>query len=43
MIELGQTREIPPERKAVAAEGISGIFSKPRYSCGRNISVVFYT
>ena len=43
MIELGQTREIPPERKAVAVEGISGIFSKPRYSCGRNTSVVFYT
>ena len=36
-------REVPPERKAVAVEGISGIFSKPRYSCGRNTSVVFYT
>ena len=42
MIELGQTREIPPERKAVAVDGISGIFSKPRYGCGRNISVVFH-
>jgi hypothetical protein len=41
MIERGQTREVPPERKAVAVEGISGIFSKPRYGCGRNISVVF--
>ena len=36
-------REIPPERKAVAVEGISGIFSKPEHGCGRNISVVFYT
>ena len=41
MIELGQTREIPPERKAVAVEGISAILSKPRHGCGRNISVVF--
>ena len=39
----GQTREIPPERKAVAVEGLSGIFSKPRHGCGRNTSVVFYT
>ena len=37
----GQSREIPPERKAVAVEGISGILSKPRHGCGRNISVVF--
>ena len=37
----GQSREIPPERKAVAVEGISDIFSKPRHGCGRNISVVF--
>jgi len=36
-----QPREIPPERKAVAVKGISGIFSKPRHGCGRNISVVF--
>ena len=36
-------REIPPERKAVAVEGISGILSEPRHGCGRNISVVFYT
>ena len=36
-------REVPPERKTVAVEGISGIFSKPRHGCGRNISVVFYT
>ena len=43
MIERGLTREIPPERKAVAVEGISGIFSKPGHGCGRNISVVFYT
>jgi len=43
MIERGQTREIPPERKTVAVEGISGIFSEPRYGCGRNSSVVFYT
>ena len=43
MIERGQTREIPPARKAVAVEGISGIFSEPRHGCGRNISVVFYT
>jgi len=43
MIERGQTREIPPERKAVAVESLSGIFSKPRYGCGRNSSVVFYT
>ena len=37
------SREIPPERKAVAVEGISGILSKPRHGCGRNTSVVFYT
>ena len=37
----GRTREVPPERKAVAVEGISGILSKPRHGCGRNISVVF--
>ena len=43
MIERGQTREIPPERQAVAVEGISGIFSKPRHGCGRNLSVVLYT
>ena len=35
--------EVPPERKAVAVEGISGIFSKPGYGSGRTISVVFYT
>ena len=35
--------EIPPERKAVAVEGISAILSKPRHGCGRNISVVFHT
>ena len=35
--------EIPPERKAVAVEGISGIFSEPRHGCGRNLSVVLYT
>ena len=39
---MRQRNEIPPSRKAVAVEGISGIFSKPRYSCGRNISVVFH-
>jgi len=33
--------EIPPSCKAVAVEGISGILSKPRHGCGRNISVVF--
>ena len=32
--------EVPPERKAVAVEGISGIFSKPRYGCGRNLSLI---
>ena len=37
----GQSREIPPERKAVAVEGLSVILSKPRHGCGRNISVVF--
>jgi len=36
-----QPREIPPESTAVAVEGISGIFSKPRHGCGRNTSVVF--
>jgi len=39
----GRTREIPPERTAMAVEGISGILSKPRHSCGRNYSVVFYS
>ena len=43
MIERGQPREVPPERKTVAVEGISDIFSEPRYGCGRNLSVVFYT
>ena len=42
-IRRGQSREVPPERKAVAVEGISGILSKPRHGCGRNSSVVFYT
>ena len=40
---MRQRNEIPPSRKTVAAQGISGIFSKPRHSCGRNISVVLYT
>ena len=35
--------EIPPSRKAVAVEGISGILSEPRHGCGRNPSVVLYT
>ena len=35
--------EIPPSRKAVAVEGISGILSEPRHGCGRNLSVVLYT
>ena len=35
--------EIPPSRKAVAVEGISGILSEPRHGCGRNLSVVFRT
>ena len=35
--------EIPPERKAVAVEGISAILRKPRHGCGRNTSVVFHT
>ena len=43
MKDRGQTREIPPERKAVAVEGISGILSEPRHGCGRNLSVVLYT
>ena len=38
-----QTLEIPPERKTVAVEGISGVFSKPRHGCGRNTSVVLHT
>ena len=43
MKDRGRTREIPPSRKAVAVEGISGILGEPRHGCGRNISVVFYT
>ena len=43
MKDRGRTREVPPERKAVAVKGISGILSEPRHGCGRNISVVFYT
>ena len=35
--------EVPPERKTVAVEGISGVFSKLRHSCGRYTSVVFST
>ena len=40
---MRQRNEIPPSRKAVAVEGISGILSKPRHGCGRNTSMVFYT
>ena len=40
---MRQRNEIPPSRKTVAVEGISGIFSKPRHGCGRNPSVVLYT
>ena len=40
---MRQRNEIPPSRKAVAVEGISGIFSKPRHGCGRNFSMVLYT
>ena len=32
---------LPPNCKTVAVEGISGVLSKPRHSCGRNISMVF--
>ena len=39
---MRKKRALPPNRKTVAVEGISGIFSKPRYGCGRNISVVFH-
>ena len=38
---MRKRNEIPPSRKTVACEGISGIFSKPRHGCGRHISVVF--
>jgi hypothetical protein len=34
-------RALPPNSQTVAVEGISGILSKPRHGCGRNISVVF--
>ena len=40
---MRQRNEIPPSRKAVAVEGISGILSEPRHGCGRNTSMVFYT
>ena len=33
--------EIPPERKAVAVEGLSVILSKPRHGCGRHGDMVF--
>ena len=40
---MRQRNEIPPSRKAVAVEGISGILSESRHGCGRNLSVVLYT
>ena len=40
---MRQSNEIPPSRKAVAVEGISGILSEPGYGRGRNPSVVLYT
>ena len=40
---MRQRNEIPPSRKTVAAQGISGILSEPGYGCGRNFSVVLYT
>ena len=37
---MRQRNEIPPSRKTVAVEGISGILSEPRYGCGRNTGMV---
>ena len=41
MIERGQPREVPPERKAMGASCILGIFSMLGYSRGRPTGMVF--
>ena len=40
-IKVRKKDALPPSSTAVAVEGISGIFSKPRHGCGRNFSMVF--
>ena len=41
MIELGQTREIPPERKAMGVASISVLFDMSRCGRGRYTGMVF--
>ena len=36
----GRTREVPPERKTMGAESLSGVFDKFGCSCGQYTSVV---
>ena len=38
----GRRNEIPPSIQTMAVEGISGVLSEPRHSCGRNTSVVLH-
>ena len=41
MIERGQTREIPPERKAMGDSCILGVLSMFGYSRGQHTDMVF--
>ena len=41
MIERGQSREVPPERKTMGVAGISIVFDMSGYDCGQYGSVVF--
>ena len=41
MIERGQTREIPPERKAMGVASISVLFDMSGCGCGQHTGVVF--
>ena len=41
MIERGQPREVPPERKAMGDPCILGVFSMLGYGRGRHTGMVF--
>ena len=40
MIERGQSREVPPERKAMGDSSLSGVLDKFGCSCGRYTGMV---
>ena len=40
-LRRGQSREVPPERKAVAVEGLSIVFDKLGYGRGQYTGMVF--